>query len=95
VSRETTVATGVQYRVRDFIQGVPYTQQFGSGTRYMAMWTGDFRPPKKGEWFLSGALIEAYRANADMSEPYHIAVIVETERVVTVKVVRECWELSR
>lgn len=42
-----------------------------------AVWTGEKRPPKKGEWYLSGAVIEAYQAPNDLSTPCHIARIVE------------------
>jgi hypothetical protein len=34
--------------------------------------TGELRPPKKGEWYLSGAIPGAYLAKADLSTPYHI-----------------------
>lgn len=34
--------------------------------------TGEFRAPRKGEWYLSGAIPEAYRAPNDLSTPYHI-----------------------
>ncbi len=34
--------------------------------------TGGFRPPRKGEKFLSGAIPEAYKAKADLSTPFHI-----------------------
>ena len=37
------------------------------------MWTGEKRPPKAGEFYLSGAVIEAHRSPGDMSHPYHIA----------------------
>jgi hypothetical protein len=35
--------------------------------------TGEFRPPKAGEWFLSGAVVEGYRTVVDLDAPYHIA----------------------
>ena len=35
--------------------------------------TDEFRNPKKGEFFLSGAIIEAYQAPNDLSSPYWIA----------------------
>jgi hypothetical protein len=35
--------------------------------------TGEFRPPLRGEFFLSGAIVEAYRAPNDLSTPYWIA----------------------
>ena len=41
------------------------------GVRAVA--TGEFRPPRKGEWFLSGSYIEAYRAENDLPTAYHIA----------------------
>lgn len=36
--------------------------------------TGEHRPPKKGEWFLSGAIVEAYQAPNDLSAPYWLAI---------------------
>jgi len=39
--------------------------------------TGIKRPPKKGEYFLSGAVPAAYPAPNDLSIPYYIAEIVE------------------
>lgn len=57
--------------------------------RVRAKWTGEKRYPKAGEWFLSGAVVEAYRAQKDLSTPYHIAALVLTETVtVTREVVR-------
>ena len=35
--------------------------------------TGEFRPPKAGEWYLSGAIIEAYKARADFTTACWIA----------------------
>lgn len=34
--------------------------------------TGEKRPPRKGEWYLSGAIPAAYRAPNDLSTPYII-----------------------
>jgi hypothetical protein len=44
-------------------------------TRYKA--TGEFRLPLRGEYFLSGAIVVAYRAPNDLPSPYWIAVPVE------------------
>lgn len=33
---------------------------------------GDFRPPLKGEWFLSGAIVQAYRAPNDLGQAFRI-----------------------
>lgn len=41
------------------------------GVRAVA--TGEFRSPRKGEWFLSDSYIEAYRADNDLTAPYNIA----------------------
>ncbi len=37
------------------------------------------RSPRKGEWYLSGAIIQAYRAPNDLSTEFYIAEIVEVE----------------
>lgn len=47
---------------------------FGLNAR--AMWTGDKRRPLKGEWYLSGSVIEAYRAPSHLSEQHQIARLV-------------------
>lgn len=40
-------------------------------TRFKA--TGEHRPPQKGEWYLSGAYVEAYLSPATLNYPYWIA----------------------
>ena len=49
--------------------------------RLMAKWTGEKRSPKKGEWYLSGAVIEAYQAKRDLDAPYSIADIYDVKEV--------------
>ncbi len=39
------------------------------------------RPPKQGEWFLSGAVPAAYKATFDMSVSYHILELVLVKKV--------------
>lgn len=46
-----------------------------------AEYVGEFREPKAGEWYLSGAKIEAYKTKNDLSTKYHIAKLVRVERV--------------
>lgn len=46
--------------------------------------TGEKRPPKKGEWYLSGAIIEAYQASNDLLSSHYIARIVLTKKVTTI-----------
>jgi len=41
-----------------------------------AEYTGEKRTPKKGEWYLSGAQVSAYRAPNDLSQEFHIAKLV-------------------
>lgn len=44
-----------------------------------AVWDGKpRRNPRKGEWYLSGAIIEAYLAPSDLNSPFHIAVLART-----------------
>lgn len=49
--------------------------------RYMAELEGSKRVPRQGEWFLSGAIIEAYQAGKGMTAPYHIARLVKVETI--------------
>lgn len=42
-----------------------------------AIRTGEKRPPKKGEWYLSGAIPEAYRARNDLDTVYYILRLVK------------------
>lgn len=51
---------------------------------YHARATGEFRPPRKGEWYLSGAIVEAYQARADLTTSFHIAKVVKTKTVTTI-----------
>lgn len=47
-----------------------------TGEGVFAMNTGLYGKPKKGEWYLSGAIPEAYKAPNDLSHPYFIAKLV-------------------
>lgn len=44
----------------------------GLGYNRLFVKTDEFRPPKKGEFFLSGAIPEVYRSVSDMGFSYHI-----------------------
>lgn len=48
----------------------------------MAVNSGIKRCPKRGEWYLSGAIVTAYRAPNDLSSEYYIAEIVEVQEKV-------------
>ncbi len=43
--------------------------------KFFAKATGVKRCPRQGEWYLSGAIIEAYQAKSDMQTAYYIAEI--------------------
>lgn len=54
------------------------------GTHVKAIWDGEYRTPKKGEWYLSGCegFVFAYRAPSDfvdINSNYFIVKIVEVE----------------
>jgi hypothetical protein len=51
-----------------------------------AVYTGEKRCPKKGEWFLSGAIIKAYKAFNDMNTECPIAILVTVDRNVIYKI---------
>jgi protocatechuate 3,4-dioxygenase beta subunit len=51
--------------------------------------TGEFRSPKKGEWYLSGAIPECYQAPHDLTNPFHIVKIVEMETITIEREVKE------
>lgn len=45
-----------------------------------------YRAPKKGEFYLSGAIVEAWQAPNDLSTPYHIVEKVARAKRVTIEV---------
>lgn len=64
----------------------PTISMYGTlrGSRYVrAVRTGEFREPRKGEWYLSGAPREAYRAPNDLGCPYSIMRLVVTKLVTS------------
>jgi hypothetical protein len=68
------------------------------GLHIMAVLTEEFRAPRKGEWFLSGAIPMAFRAPNDLplTSEYRIMelVVVETKTTVTHHVVRKSEEFQ-
>lgn len=47
--------------------------------------TGEFRNPKAGEWYLSGAIPEGWRACNDYNQPFWICKIGLFQREITMK----------
>lgn len=60
----------------------------GKKCHIMAKPTGKKRYPKKGEWLLSGTIIEAYRAPNDIAKQYHIAELVIVEKIEVIREVK-------
>lgn len=56
----------------------PFQRTFG----LVAVKTGEKRNPKAGEWFLSGAIPEAYKAHNDLDTEYHILRLARIETTV-------------
>ncbi len=54
-----------------------------------AVQTGEFRCPQRNEWYLSGAIVEAYRAPNDLTTDYYIARLVLVQPVTVEQVVAE------
>ena len=53
-----------------------------------AIQANEHRKPQAGEWYLSGAIPEAYRAPNDLSTVYHIARIIKIEMVTTYNIIK-------
>jgi hypothetical protein len=51
---------------------IPYAREHRRSDRERAKTTGEFRPPLKGEWYASGAIVEAYMAHNDLTTSYWI-----------------------
>ena len=77
------VRLGQFYPIHDFF-GRTEELRFGnvkSRQNIRATWTGEFRAPNMGEWYLSGAEVAAYKARADLSDSYHIARLCRTKTI--------------
>ena len=55
-----------------------------------AIWTGERRRPKRGEWYLSGAIIEAYQTPSDMPDEHPIAKIVRVAPLAAQFKIEDC-----
>lgn len=62
-----------------------------AGYDVLAKASGEYRRPKEGEWYLSGAIVAAYRAPKDLRAEYQIAQlqVVQTRKVVVTEVVAD------
>lgn len=69
--------------------GVPFLSRQNARKNVKAVTTGEKRCPKAGEWYISGAIVEAYRADHDLNTEFFIAKLVMTKTTVitTVEIV--------
>lgn len=74
-------------REKDESIRIPSKEYWSLLNSFYAKSTGEKRPPKKGEWYLSGAEVHAYRAPNDLSTPYVIAKLVLAKKVTTTVIV--------
>ena len=51
--------------------GLSFDERY-HGNLIVAVKSGEFRPPKRDEWYLSGAIPEGYKAKNNLSTPFHI-----------------------
>jgi hypothetical protein len=71
-------------RLRGFTDPLKMTElEGGDGISIMARATGVKRPPRQGEWYISGAWATAYLAPNALPTAYHIAelVVVNTRTI--------------
>lgn len=67
-------------------QGFYYVE--GKPNNIRAIDSGEKRPPKKGEYYLSGVPVQAWLAHHDLRDSFHIARLVEGEEIKTFKIKR-------
>ena len=78
-----------------YLPSIDYAPMPKNGKHVKAAWGGEYRTPKKGEWYLSGCegFVTAYKAANDFIEGdnYFIAKVVEVETKTwtTIKTVRQ------
>jgi len=58
-----------------------FNSRYGHRNVY-AEYIGEKREPKKGEWYLSGAIATAYRAPNNLSTIFHIARLIRVKKQI-------------
>lgn len=77
------------YSVNDRIPSDILDKLGGKRENIRAIYVGEKRMPKKGEWYLSGAIIEAYCAFNDLSAVFPIAKLVQIKKITITRIVKE------
>jgi hypothetical protein len=70
------------YRLGDYHPDRKWTTNGIINGGVMAINSGQFRCPKKGEWFLSGAEALAYKSPNDLNQEYFIATLVKVNTTI-------------
>lgn len=73
-----------RFGMTTFQEGMIAMRSEKDGLLVRAQMTGESRPPKKGEWYISGALPVAYRAPNDLSTDYLIATLSQVKKTTTI-----------
>ena len=72
------------------VLGLPISGLYQGGRKdsegfyIMAVKKPDFRGPKKGEWYLSGACPKAYKAKNDLNVAFHILKLQKFKKKLSV-----------
>jgi len=78
---------------KQFFPSIAYAMTPTNGKHVKAFWSGQYRPPKKGEWYLSGCegYEHAYRAKANFDQSFFIMriALAENKTVTTTKILTE------
>lgn len=74
------MTTPTLYPLGDYVPHWPAVTQ----RDMRAVRTSDYREPKAGEWYLSGAIPTAYLAPNDLCTAYYICRLVRVESVLVV-----------
>jgi hypothetical protein len=67
-------------------KGILFPTNDNFGKDIMVETSGEFRPPKAGEWYISGAIPAGYYTKNNLSTAYNIAQRVRVKKVVLIKV---------
>lgn len=70
-----------------------YSDFLGSNRYIAGIAIGEFRPPKRGEWYLSGGPPNVWRAPNDLTTPFHIAKLVKVKTTTKISVEVEDGQL--
>jgi len=81
------VGTAGKAPPRGVFPGEGYT-----GERFLYEASGEYRAPRKGEYYLSGSVIEAYRAPNNLTLEFWIAVPAKPKPLEVCSLCRRDWD---